>query len=800
METQMQEQSDHHVTAVDSPEDDDETDELEMAVMQEIAKLKQHDDEPLTQASDRKFSVEVLAKQITQLVDQEYTERFKKDYDPSNKPLKCPKCDFKRVIDWGVPLLVLLLVIIAAGSRTERDIVSSKSEICETVIVTTNANTTDSYKQCYTYENDGLTSFNPVSTGWKIMLSMIPFVCVFQGVLAYNLSSRYVAPFSLVVTVILGLLFFEDEGWWIEPSGKQSNIITTAGLVFITIVDRTIWTIFEYAFNVFTSFFFLRVLELWGVIDVMRKEFESMCNSDNRKVTLILFCFAIMIAVVAPGGSNFLIAGAIMVDINHRSHEDGEVRDDYDKRIGAICLFGNGLTSAFNLVGVCVIAISSDIIDLAHESGDEQCATGEHSAEWEEKCAAKQIGGYFSLMFFFFSVITPFIMAAMYNRKPTYKDVLLDLKNDFVVLFLCGSIYALVQFLCSWLIGPELVCLLSAGCSLIGYYAYVQCKNYGIKMNGTPNFKKRKFVWPFIILVTLLCCIRLIPGFQEVLEGGENEVAAAIFNPYVLNIKYLRYKFERHFGWLAHSGMTVLVVSILTVFIVPYTNKDDELEETLMHSDPTEHNYKKGKTMKRLKRGLHKDATRLKVIEELYEDDINTKRKYVLVQAFKKSIGEALPVMLSIGCYASIAKVMAAFHMTQTVANGIVAALEDAPQVYVAFMPIIGMMGSGLTGSTTTSNFLFGRLQVTTALELGLIDAKNGMNTIWEVAGAQILGATGGEIVSPMNAVFSTLLLASRFPESELIKMVLKLFGFWMIGCVVMCYIFMNTKINLSVV
>eukprot|EP01084_Bolivina_argentea_P073778 133872_1 len=377
-------------------------------------------------------------------------------------------------------------------------------------------------------------------------------------------------------------------------------------------------------------------------------------------------------------------------------------------------------------------------------------------------------------------------MAAMYNRKPTYKDVLLDLKNDFVVLFLCGSIYALVQFLCSWLIGPELVCLLSAGCSLIGYYAYVQCKNYGIKMNGTPNFKKRKFVWPFIILVTLLCCIRLIPGFQEVLEGGENEVAAAIFNPDVLNIKYLRYKFERHFGWLAHSGMTVLVVSILTVFIVPYTNKDDELEETLMHSDPTEHNYKKGKTMKRLKRGLHKDATRLKVIEELYEDDINTKRKYVLVQAFKKSIGEALPVMLSIGCYASIAKVMAAFHMTQTVANGIVAALEDAPQVYVAFMPIIGMMGSGLTGSTTTSNFLFGRLQVTTALELGLIDAKNGMNTIWEVAGAQILGATGGEIVSPMNAVFSTLLLASRFPESELIKMVLKLFGFWMIGCVVM--------------
>merc|ERR1712176_1363227 len=115
-------------------------------------------------------------------------------------------------------------------------------------------------------------------------------------------------------------------------------------------------------------------------------------------------------------------------------------------------------------------------------------------------------------------------------------------------------------------------------------------------------------------------------------------------------------------------------------------------------------------------------------------------------------------------------------------------------------MPIVGMLGSGLTGSTTTSNFLFGRLQVATALELGIIDPTNGKNTIWEVAAAQILGATGGEIISPMNAVFSTLLLSSRFPESDLIKMVLKLFFIWMIGCIVVSFIFMNTNITLDVV
>eukprot|EP01083_Nonionella_stella_P265666 899667_1 len=128
-------------------------------------------------------------------------------------------------------------------------------------------------------------------------------------------------------------------------------------------------------------------------------------------------------------------------------------------------------------------------------------------------------------MFFVFSVITPFIMAGMYNRKTSIIEIIKDMHADFMVLFLCGSIYALIQFLCAWLIGPELVCLLSAGCALIGYYMYIQCKSHGCKMNGTPNLKRRKFIIPFIVLVTVLCCIRLIPKFQDILKGGENESA-----------------------------------------------------------------------------------------------------------------------------------------------------------------------------------------------------------------------------------------------------------------------------------
>ena len=59
------------------------------------------------------------------------------------------------------------------------------------------------------------------------------------------------------------------------------------------------------------------------------------------------------IAVVAPGGSNFLISGTILIDMNILNLPKGDKKDNQDMKIGALCLFGNGLTSAYNLLGVC---------------------------------------------------------------------------------------------------------------------------------------------------------------------------------------------------------------------------------------------------------------------------------------------------------------------------------------------------------------------------------------------------------------------------------------------------------------
>lgn len=253
--------------------------------------------------------------------------------------------------------------------------------------------------------------------------------------------------------------------------------------------------------------------------------------------------------------------------------------------------------------------------------------------------------------------------------------------------------------------------------------------------------------------------------------------------------------------------MAVLVVSIVTPFVTPYFDYEKAMFEKEMKErqkpQPLYTSMKGLEEMKMtdrqvsaLKKRAKRKKTKKRILAEM-DATIGQKRIWVLREAFKKSIGEALPVMVSIGSYASIAKIMAGFNMTQTIAIGIVDLLDafgrsGGQALYAFFIPIIGMLGSGLTGSTTTSNFLFGQLQVQTAIDLDLVG--NDYNSVWEIAGDQIFGSTTGEIISPMNAVFSTLLLASRFKESVLMNRLLLMALIWGICCSLVSMLFIVPK------
>jgi len=616
--------------------------------------------------------------------------------------------------------------------------------------------------------------FPSLSGGWKTVLALIPFVLVFQGILSLGLSSRYVAPFVLFVTILLGMNFFRDSEYFLGDS-----LPTATGKIVLIIFDRAVWTIVDYALNVATAFFLLRVLQLWGVVDAMKEDFELIAPNPTRKVLLVAFCFAISLAVVAPGGSNFVIAGAILISMNimEKEPEDPE-RIASNERIGALCLFGNALTSAFNLLGVCVYVIAEDIAPLHYNVSE---ASIEQTNE-----GAKQVARAFSAQFFLLSMLAPVFMAFIFNGEETFSAKLEVLKPDLPICLSTGFVYALVQLLVSALLGPQLPCLLAGGAATLFYVLMEKRSELSLSCPSGEQFKRRLYMVPFILLVVLLLLIGVVPGVEELLEGKDTP-AETWLSPYVINIDSDNVSFDRQFPWLTHSALIVFWVGVITPFVVPYTNPTKTtmtgpgIENTYLESTCTD---KKG--LKELTNRLLKRLQKTTKIEK--PEDVPTPVS-VLKTALSEAIGDVLPVIFSITSFASIAKLMQYFEMTASIANTFVGALENTPWLYSVVAPMIGMLGSGLTGSTTTSNFLFGRLQVSTAQALGLVTSSR--NSVWEIGGIQILGATSGEIISPMNAVVITLMDGVNSSESGLIKRLLPIAGFWVVATILMSMLFL---------
>lgn len=81
---------------------------------------------------------------------------------------------------------------------------------------------------------------------------------------------------------------------------------------------------------------------------------------------------------------------------------------------------------------------------------------------------------------------------------------------------------------------------------------------------------------------------------------------------------------------------------------------------------------------------------------------------------------------------------------------------------YPLFAPTIGCLGTFLTGSDTSSNILFGKLQASVA-------ATTGADPSW-LAAANTAGATGGKIISPQSIAVATSACGQQGKEGEIMK------------------------------
>ncbi len=108
----------------------------------------------------------------------------------------------------------------------------------------------------------------------------------------------------------------------------------------------------------------------------------------------------------------------------------------------------------------------------------------------------------------------------------------------------------------------------------------------------------------------------------------------------------------------------------------------------------------------------------------------------------------------------SLASVMNYAGMIVVIASALAAVTG---QLYPVFAPLIGAIGTFVTGSDTSSNILFAKLQANVAHQL------NYGNSDWLVA-ANTAGATGGKMISPQSIAIATAACDMQGRDGEILK------------------------------
>ena len=137
---------------------------------------------------------------------------------------------------------------------------------------------------------------------------------------------------------------------------------------------------------------------------------------------------------------------------------------------------------------------------------------------------------------------------------------------------------------------------------------------------------------------------------------------------------------------------------------------------------------------------------------------------------------------ITICCLVALAMLMNNTGMTLAIATGLVSITGVA---YPFFAPLIGSIGTFVTGSATSANILFGKLQAAAAGQLGLVnDAQffgvNGNETNW-LAAANCAGSEGGKLLSPQSIAIATAACDMEGQDGDIMRKTLPFAIFWIL-------------------
>jgi len=142
-----------------------------------------------------------------------------------------------------------------------------------------------------------------------------------------------------------------------------------------------------------------------------------------------------------------------------------------------------------------------------------------------------------------------------------------------------------------------------------------------------------------------------------------------------------------------------------------------------------------------------------------------------LMVVLAKTVVNLQKTVITIISLIALASIMNYSGMIAAIAAGLVAVTGS---FYPFFAPLIGAIGTFVTGSDTSSNILFAKLQANVAGQLGMTGQSTffgveGSQTNWLVA-ANTTGATGGKMISPQSIAIATAACDMQGKDGEILR------------------------------
>ncbi|RBP68251.1 lactate permease [Alkalibaculum bacchi] len=298
----------------------------------------------------------------------------------------------------------------------------------------------------------------------------------------------------------------------------------------------------------------------------------------------------------------------------------------------------------------------------------------------------EQLSAYTAFQLFFFIIVLPFVLVLVLTKSfKTLKDV-------FGVCLISGLIFAVLQTLVAIYVGPELAAIVGSLGSLLAIILYVRV--FPVKN-----------VWRF---------------------PDEREIAAGVSEAEVITGK------QQLKSWAPYIALFVLIMSVnLIPALKPLHNIASKVQ---LYFGPG------GKPVSL--QWLTTPGTLMflsAVIGGLIQGK-QGRKIHDLVETFIASIKQLIPTIVVVSSIVAMAKLMGYSGMVSVIAVSIATIAGSA---YPLIAPLIGALGTFVTGSDTSSNILFGALQTQTALQIGA-------NPAW-LAAANTVGASAGKMISPQS-------------------------------------------------